>query len=626
MKKILLSLAIIGIVGGITLGITGAFWTDQGVSANQSFHSGTLDLRLSNSANSGYGDDVINTWSIDKMTPGGAAYESILYMKNKGSVNADYLDFTVQNKPSIVGMDKQMKITKLTYAGEDLLANEVGAVDTGAGMTSYVYTQGYCDAYVSAGCSALGRTFEEDCWHDIQSAVNGVNSNDIVCIENGTYTEQISITKAITLKGESEDGVVVRAHSNIPVQGDNTFTINADGADITIEGMTIRNGDYGIYSSAGNVNVLHVTFVHNGWDGTGISTNPTQTEMASLWANSHTTDGGALRVKGSNGSEFAYVTAYENLRGIRYQDSDSGNIHDCILHDNIESGIYLAAGSYCNTPDDDGCTNTVVKNCESYNNMNNGLLSIGGKNNTLENNYVHDNWNSGVMLWCVGENMVENNDIIHNNLYKFNGVGAVSGDAQGGVWVASGVIKYPGSTFIAKILNNTIRDSQIGGITEKVGVHIGNVASEGITIRNNVFSGHNVDVWVTSQAGTTLVNNNNISANVQNDDATALNAQTNWWGDDNPADQIGGGVNTHNYMTEPYKVSRIPNYNYNGFTDLDDFEHATIRIDDPKLLVNSGNYRALIMGVQLDGPSTGNEFAGGTVGMDMTIIMGQGGN
>ena len=127
MKKILISLAIIGIVAGATLGITGAWWSDQGVSANQSFHAGSLNLRLSNNG-SNWGDDVTNTWDVSSMAPGDTPYVSSLYMKNNASINADYLKFTLKNNPNPAGMDKVMRITELSYAGKNLLTGgaEIG--------------------------------------------------------------------------------------------------------------------------------------------------------------------------------------------------------------------------------------------------------------------------------------------------------------------------------------------------------------------------------------------------------------------------------------------------------------------------------------------------------------------
>ncbi|MFH1990534.1 MAG: hypothetical protein ABIJ19_01630 [Patescibacteria group bacterium] len=73
-------------------------------------------------------------------------------------------------------------------------------------------------------------------------------------------------------------------------------------------------------------------------------------------------------------------------------------------------------------------------------------------------------------------------------------------------------------------------------------------------------------------------------------------------------------------------------YNSNGFADLNDFYGVTypsfdnnpIVVENPDLLPNQGSYHTLKMGVQLDGPTTGSNFMGGTVGMDMTVTMGQG--
>ena len=53
-----------------------------------------------------------------------------------------------------------------------------------------------------------------------------------------------------------------------------------------------------------------------------------------------------MRIRNSNDSEIAYNTVYANLRGIRFQDSHNGVIHNNTSYNNFESGIYLAAGDY----------------------------------------------------------------------------------------------------------------------------------------------------------------------------------------------------------------------------------------------------------------------------------------
>ena len=44
-KKILMSLVVIGIVAGVSLGITGAWFTDEEPIENNVFQAGTLDIQ-----------------------------------------------------------------------------------------------------------------------------------------------------------------------------------------------------------------------------------------------------------------------------------------------------------------------------------------------------------------------------------------------------------------------------------------------------------------------------------------------------------------------------------------------------------------------------------------------------
>jgi len=299
---------------------------------------------------------------------------------------------------------------------------------------------------------------------------------------------------------------------------------------VTIERMTIRNGDYGIRSTSGNVDVLHCTFYHNGWDGTAPpSADPPTCANINTWWTTYCTDGGAMRIENSLGSEIAYCTVYNNDRSIRYQDGDLGDIHDNVAHDNVQAGIYLAASSYSGAT---GCSNTNVYDNESYDNMEHGLLSIGGINNTFTNNNVHGNWNAGVRLWHVGETTIQNNTITGNGLYTCNGWGPA--DTVAGVGVQStGSVIDGSATFVARLLGNT-------------------------------FASHDIDVLIEHEADTTVVNNNNFSGTtygVQNTDTgVELDAENNWWGAVDGPGSVGPGsgapvstdVDYDPYLTESY--------------------------------------------------------------------------
>jgi len=270
----------------------------------------------------------------------------------------------------------------------------------------------------------------DDVYTSIQAAIDDAGDGDTILIHDGTYTETLTITdKGLTLTGEDESTVIVQGSETGPIDGNNVLTINAAGKDITIQNMTIRNGDYGIRSSAGNVNVLHCTLYHNGYDGTALPEPITAEDMAALW-NAHCTNGGAIRIENSAASEIAYCTIYDNDRGIRYEDGDNGDIHHNDSYDNFEAGIYLAASSYNGNT---GCSNTEVYDNNSYQNYEHGVLSVGGINNTISGNNLYDNWNCGVMLWHPSEITVQGNTVNNNNLYAFNGQG-VSGDDEGAIW------------------------------------------------------------------------------------------------------------------------------------------------------------------------------------------------
>ncbi|MCK5172502.1 MAG: right-handed parallel beta-helix repeat-containing protein, partial [Planctomycetes bacterium] len=365
---------------------------------------------------------------------------------------------------------------------------------------------------------------------NIQQAIDDANPGDTIAIHMGTYTEQLTITgKGLTLT-DAGDGTVIIEADTVQTGAGNVFTIDAAGHDITIENMTIRHGDYGIRSSAGNVNVLNCIFYHNGYDGTPLPAPITAVDMSLLW-NTNCTNGGAIRIENSAGSEIANCIVYDNDRGIRFQDGANGNIHHNSIHNNFEAGIYLAASSYDGTT---GCSNTQVHDNDSYQNYEHGVLSIGGINNTITDNQLYGNWNCGVMLWHPGEIVVQGNTVNNNNLYGFNGIG-VSGDDEGGIW-AAGAAGAAGSAFDFKILNNTISNNQLGGEPQANGIKLDSqLPGNGIEITDNTLTNHDIDILLLSQAATTVIEDNIFDAvgiGVQNDDiSTNVNAVNNFWGD-----------------------------------------------------------------------------------------------
>ena len=102
----------------------------------------------------------------------------------------------------------------------------------------------------------------------------------------------------------------------------------------------------------------------------------------------------------------------------------------------------------------------------------------------------------------------------------------------------------------------------------------------------------------------------------------AVNGQNNWWGDFDPSDNIRGSVNTNGFLGGP--VSGLVNgndANGNGFADLQDLNNDPIL--NAGVGLDGGEQKPFVLAVQLDGPTTGNEFQGASLTTDIVFTLNQ---
>jgi hypothetical protein len=135
-----------------------------------------------------------------------------------------------------------------------------------------------------------------------------------------------------------------------------------------------------------------------------------------------------------------------------------------------------------------------------------------------------------------------------------------------------------------------------------------------------------VKVEDNADASSVVINQNNLAQNVAfgiiNSMGTAVNGQNNWWGDLIPADQISGSVNTFGFLSGA--VAGLINgtdQNSNGYADLQDLRLTPL--SNLAIGLNVGEQKQLIMGVQLDGPTTGDGYQNASLTTIMTIILNQ---
>jgi predicted ribosomally synthesized peptide with SipW-like signal peptide len=121
MKKIIISLAVIGIVAGITLGITGAWFTDEEPIENNVFQAGTLDIQQ--------GPNDLGNMTLSDLMPGVVTDPQKLQMGNNGTLHAiiDKIEVTSLTNDDTDG-DTTNNVSAADYAAmvNTTISDEVG--------------------------------------------------------------------------------------------------------------------------------------------------------------------------------------------------------------------------------------------------------------------------------------------------------------------------------------------------------------------------------------------------------------------------------------------------------------------------------------------------------------------
>lgn len=92
------------------------------------------------------------------------------------------------------------------------------------------------------------------CYSTIQEAVAAAQPGETLKIRSGTYMEQITINKDLTLSGESKDLVFIKG-AETEGQGDWGIIKITESAIVMLEGVTVLDGAIGVYVSGRNAQV-----------------------------------------------------------------------------------------------------------------------------------------------------------------------------------------------------------------------------------------------------------------------------------------------------------------------------------------------------------------------------------
>jgi len=260
-------------------------------------------------------------------------------------------------------------------------------------------------------------------WNTIQEGINDAEEGDIVYVFAGVYSENIFITKSITLLGEGST-----------IDGQNFYTVTVLADNIKIKNMNIIHGEKaGLY--IGNYSYLTV-------------------ENCSIYAN----DQYGIFAFSSNGNTFLNCSIYNNQKGgvhfifseqnsilnseiyggdwgVVFQNCSDCKIEDSIFSDQENKSINISysneitikncsiSGSFCGIRLR-ASQNSTIDGCMITENII-GIRIDGSTSNEIKSCYIEDNVGYGIYAGEYGA--PSQNNIIHHNNIVGNGNNAYDG-------------------------------------------------------------------------------------------------------------------------------------------------------------------------------------------------------
>jgi predicted ribosomally synthesized peptide with SipW-like signal peptide len=345
--KILKNLFVIAIVAALAAGGTYAWVNDQQSSTGNTYSSGDITLKLSNNSTD-WTDNVATTWNYTAMAPGGTPNVDKLYLKNVGLLASKKIGLSLANgNDGGTGFEKLVRITQMDLDGQSLLTGGAGA-----------YFRGYepenpCTATVTNGNS-------------IQTAINAAASGATICVDAGTYSENLAINKELNVVGINPPDSSGKAVLN------GTISITADGSSVQalyIEPGTVVHQGSAITISANNI-LVGANIINN-------VNSPDAGSVKGIYAGDSTGAGARSGLaiidnRITNITESYGKGAYGIL--LNYGASSTGLVQNVVIQNNtianINGGWAHAIGLETKTPD------TLIKRNDIHDIVATGLDSV----------------------------------------------------------------------------------------------------------------------------------------------------------------------------------------------------------------------------------------------------------
>jgi hypothetical protein len=374
------------------------------------------------------------------------------------------------------------------------------------------------------------------CYPTIQQAVTAAAANDVINVAAGTYTEEVTIGKPLSLMGAGAGQSFIDATSlanGILLDG----LSNPGLSDVTVSGFTVENALYEgvLLLNTTGVKVLNNDIVNNDQQG------PSASGTACSGQPDYETDesydcGGGLHLLGAVSSYVSGSTVSGNADGNVITDETMAAQQNTIINNTVTANPLVCGIVLASHPP----MGSQPPNYATHYGVNNNTIS---GNTSTNNGVVKGGAGIGLFSDGNGPGIVTNNTVTGNTLTG-NSLPGVAIHSHKGPALGDPADDMSGNSIVSNTISGNGADTADSKTSGTAGINIssgdGGSGIVGIVVSQNTISGEDVDIGVNTGVEVDIHQNNLLGGKigVANDctldgascTGSNINATQNYWG------------------------------------------------------------------------------------------------
>jgi parallel beta-helix repeat protein len=403
-----------------------------------------------------------------------------------------------------------------------------------------------------AATSCVNPTGASGCLATIGAAVSAASSGDVIQVAAGTYKEEVTISKTLSLIGAGSATTIIDATGladGISIDG-SASAPKSGVSGVVVSGFSVENANFQgiIVQNASFVTIWNNQVLNNNKSliVTGAAAPSCPGLAMTLQAGEGFDCGEGVNLTGVDHSVVANNVIQHNAGGILLSD-DMGPTNNNVISGNVVSdnpfdcGITLASHSGM------GVFQNTISGNQS---LRNGLQLFGA--------------GAGVGIFAAGPGMKNYSNVVVNNILMGNGLPGVAMHNHAAP-AGAPPVDLNDNVIVGNTISQNGADTEDTATSGPAGINLASIASiTGTVVAENLISQESIAVAFTAPGELTAsLNNFTAVTGIFNGGSGTVNAAQNYWGClGGPASpacaNVGGTVVSTPWLTAPFAASILP--------------------------------------------------------------------